>query len=251
MCCPPFDGPGALDAYPSRLALATDLALEFCENLKAKATWFCLADQAARNRGLVRRIADCGHLISLHGHTHKRAFSLCQDAFLRETTAAKAFLEDIVGKPILGYRAPEWSFRGPAEQYWEHLAEMGFRFDSSRAPVVGLGSAKWGRRPYLLANGLWEMPPLVFGPAPMWGWPLRIAPEPILRLALKRAALTPGGVLVLHPWELDEEQPRLQGATQAHRFAHCAGLKGYRERLLRLFCGFELCPLESFFQETV
>lgn len=250
LCCPPFDGLGALDAYPSRLGLATDLALEFCESLKAKATWFCLADQAARNKGLVTRIVDYGHSIGLHGHTHKRAFDLCQKAFLQETTKAKAFMEDMVGRPILGFRAPEWSLRGPAEHYWEHLAEMGFRFDSSRAPVVGLGSIRWGKRPYLLANDLWEMPPLAFGPMPMWGWPFRTAPEPILRLALKKAAMRPGGVLVLHPWELDEVQPKLHGATLTHRFAHGTGLKGYRERLQRLFSGFELCPLESFFMET-
>lgn len=251
LCAPPFDGPGALDRYLSRLGPATDLALEFCDSIKARATWFCLADQAARNKGLVRQIADRGHAIGLHGHTHKRMFQLNQKTFMQETARAKAFMEDMLGGPIIGFRAPEWSLRRGAEHYWEGLAGMGFRYDSSRAPILGLGSVKWGRRPYLLENGLWEMPPLAFGPMPMWGWPFRTAPEPILRRALKWAAMSPGGVLVLHPWELDYPQPRLRGAPLAHRFVHCAGLKGYGQRLLRLFGGFGLCPLESFFGETI
>jgi len=67
-----------------------------------------------------------------------------------------------------------------------------------------------------------------------------------MRRALETLALEDAGTpLVLHPWELDEGQPDLPGASFGHRFAHSAGLRGHGDLLRDLFAGFQLVSLES------
>ncbi len=162
----------------------------------------------------------------------------------------KALLEDLTGRPVVGYRAPEWSLRGVAADWWQDLPELGFRFDSSRVPLGVIGNPAWPRRPYRLAEGLWELPPPVLwsGPprSPLWGWGLRVLPFGLVRQALVALAREDAGTpLVLHPWELDEGQPDLPGASFGHRFVHSAGLRGHGGRLRDLFAGFRLTSLEA------
>jgi polysaccharide deacetylase family protein (PEP-CTERM system associated) len=250
LCCPPFDAADAHDLYEDRLELATDLALELCHDLGARGTWFCLADQARRHPATLRRIADAGHRIGLHGYTHTRAFQLDEATFVESLRTGKRVLEDIAGVKVIGFRAPEWSLRERAEGWWRFLPESGFRFDSSRAPLRVLGDPAWPRTAYRLPNGLWELPPPVmgFGPltVPMWGWAMRLWPAALLRARLSALAEEGAGTpLVLHPWELDEGQPALREASAGHRFAHGAGLKGYGPRLRSLWAGLALEPLED------
>ena len=235
------------------MPLATERALALCADLDAKATWFCLGDQAQRHPELLRRIASEGHAIGLHGLTHRRAFEMDRGAWRASLRDGKALLEDLTGRSVVGYRAPEWSLRGPAEDWWQDLPELGFRYDSSRAPLSVIGHPAWPRRPHLLTEGLWELPPPVLwsGPprSPLWGWGLRVLPFNILRRALETLASEDAGTpLVLHPWELDEGQPGLPGATLGHRFTHGAGLRGHGNRLRELFTGIRLTSLETWLE---
>jgi polysaccharide deacetylase family protein (PEP-CTERM system associated) len=251
LCCPPFDEPQALDRFECRLPLATDRALELCEDLGATATWFCLVDQARRHPAVLRRIATRGHRIGLHGCTHRRVFLSDRRTFRADLVTGRQALEDILGMPVLGFRAPEWSLRGPSVDYWEELHDLGFRYDSSRAPLGYLGSSQWPRRIYPLREGFWECPPPVAGlgiaTIPLWGWGMRLFPEAWLRSRIWRLARQQAGTpLVLHPWELDEEQPPLPPCALVHRFAHSAGLRGYGSRLRRVLGGLPLVSIETY-----
>jgi len=250
LCCPPFDDAKALDRFECRLPLATDRTLELCASLGATATWFCLVDQARRHPDVLRRIAGQGHRIGLHGCTHRRVHLSDRETFRAELAEGRKALEDIVGTPVLGFRAPEWSLRGAAEDYWRELPALGFRYDSSRAPLAVLGSTDWPRRAYRLQEDLWECPPPVAGlgcaTLPLWGWGMRLLPEWWLRGKLRKLARAGAGTpLVLHPWELDEKQPRLPHCTLGHRFAHAAGLRGYAPRLRRILRELRLVSLEE------
>jgi polysaccharide deacetylase family protein (PEP-CTERM system associated) len=253
LCCPPYDAADAHERFEDRLGRATDLALALCDDLGAKATWFCLADQAQRHPELLRRIVDQGHRIGLHGLDHGRAFQFDRATFSTRVRDGKARLEDLAGAAVLGFRAPEWSLRAEAEDYWRELPGLGFTFDSSRAPLKVLGDPAWPTRPYRLAEGLWELPPatarLLAWRLPLWGWAMRTAPTLLLRNRIRAlAARDTGTPLVLHPWELDEGQPDLPVASRGHRFAHSAGLRGYGRRLRKLWRGIHLVPLETWIE---
>lgn len=249
LCCDPFDRPEALDHFEDRLEGATDRTLELCESLGARATWFCLGDQSVRHPALLRRIAGAGHEIALHGLTHRRAVDMNEREFRNSLQEGKARLEDLAGAQVGGFRAPEWSLRGSAEAYWRLLPELGFGFDSSRAPLKVLGDPAWTREAHLLQAGLWELPPPVAGAGPLtvplWGWALRLLPAAWLRQRiLSLAEAGAGNPLVLHPWELDPTQPELPAGTPwGHRFAHAAGLRGLEGRLRDLWAGIRLIPL--------
>lgn len=232
----------------------TELALELCSDLKAQATWFCLGDQSRRHPELLRRLVLEGHAIGLHGLTHRRAFEMDRVTWRNSVRDGKALLEDLAGVPVLGYRAPEWSLRGPAADWWQDLPELGFRYDSSRVPLAVIGQPGWPTRPHRLAGEFWELPPPVLwsGPprSPLWGWGLRVLPFSLARRALEGLAEADAGTpLVLHPWELDEGQPDLPGASFGHRFAHGAGLRGHGARLRDLFAGFRLTSLDAWVVE--
>jgi peptidoglycan/xylan/chitin deacetylase (PgdA/CDA1 family) len=191
-----------------------------------------------------------GHSIGLHGLTHKRAFEMDRGTWRASVRDGKALLEDLAGQRVVGYRAPEWSLRGPAADWWQDLPELGFRYDSSRVPLAVIGDPAWPRRPHRLAEDLWELPPPVLwsGPprSPLWGWGPRVLPFSLVRRALETLALEDAGTpLVLHPWELDEGQPDLPGASFGHRFVHRAGLRGYVTQLQDLLAGIRLSSLEA------
>ena len=117
-------------------------------------------------------------------------------------------------------------------------------------PLAIIGDPAAPRHPYLLAEGLWELPPPVLwtGPLrmPLWGWGPRVLPFSLVRGALESLALNDAGTpLVLHPWELDAEQARLRGISMGHRFTHSAGLRGYEGRLRDLWEGIRLTSLEA------
>jgi polysaccharide deacetylase family protein (PEP-CTERM system associated) len=250
LCCPPFDAPDALDRFEDRLEQGTEKALQLCEDLAARGTWFCLADQACRHPALLRRIQAAGHSIALHGLDHRRAFSMDRAGFREWVREGKERIEDLAGVGVIGFRAPEWSLRLGAAGYLGELAALGFAYDSSRAPLAILGDPRGPRRPHLEAGGLWEFPPPVagFGPwtVPLWGWGLRILPEAWLVRRLRGLAASDAGTpLALHPWELDADQPPISGASRGHRFAHGAGLNGFEKRLRRLLVGLELVPIED------
>ncbi len=239
-----------MDRFECRLPLATEKALELCADLGAQATWFCLADQAQRHPELLRRIVRQGHAIGLHGLTHRRAFEQDRATWQASLREGKTLLEDLTGTAVVGYRAPEWSLRGAAADWWRDLPGLGFSYDSSRVPLAVIGNPAWPRRPHRLAEDLWELPPPVLwsGPprSPLWGWGLRVLPFSLVRRALETLALEDAGTpLVLHPWELDEGQPDLPGTSFGHRFAHSAGLRGHGDLLRDLFAGFQLVSIEA------
>jgi polysaccharide deacetylase family protein (PEP-CTERM system associated) len=251
LCCPPYDEPGALDLFECRLPLATEKTLAFCRELGATATWFCLVDQAERHPDLVRRILASGHRIGLHGLTHERAFLTDRRVFKTRLETGRKTLEDLTGTSVRGFRAPEWSLRDQAEDYWREVQEAGFDYDSSRAPLAHLGSSAWRREAHPLGQGFWECPPPVagigFATVPLWGWGMRVLPKAWLRSRVRRLARQRVGTpLVLHPWELDEGQPRLPRGTLGHRFAHSAGLHGYAQRLQWILKDLHLASIEEF-----
>ena len=93
-----------------------------------------------------------------------------------------SLLEDLIGAPVYGYRAPEWSLRDPSNPRLRLVAEAGFRYDSSLVRSLWAGSKANPSRPVELrwAGGerLFELPPMTWaGPArlPSGGWCGRLA----------------------------------------------------------------------------
>jgi polysaccharide deacetylase family protein (PEP-CTERM system associated) len=211
--------------------------LAFFAELGCRATFFTLGEVAEEVPARIREIADAGHELASHGFHHLRVGQLSVRRFRADVARSKALLEDLVGKPVVGYRAPEWSLRAPGNPRLRVLAELGFAYDSSLAPSIGAGHRD---NPLFVSRLEWsggaslvELPPLTFAgrlQLPAGGWPGRIAgPAVVAKAAREHHAAGGLPVMVVHPWELapGETPGELTGLA---RWVHELGRPGYRER---------------------
>jgi hypothetical protein len=141
--------------------------------------------------------------------------SMQRDAFKIDVARSVARLEDITGKPVLGFRAPEFAVGSLSHWTFEVLAELGFLYDSSVFPLKSLryGVADAPKAPFTIetASGPIREYPLAtwrFGGADLpvaGGGYFRLTPASLVRAALKgmdRAGRT--GVFYVHPYEFHQ-----------------------------------------------
>ena len=229
--------------WPSRVVANTQRVLDLFARYNAKATFFFVGWVAARFPHLVREVQSHGHELACHSYWHRTVYSLTPDEFRKDTRQAKRTIEDATGTPIAGYRAPSWSITKSCLWALDILAEEGFTYDSSIYPIrhdlYGVPGAQ--RFPYThdCANGLKlrEFPPATLRflganfPAAGGGY-LRIFPSAFTELAFRTFEKKYGErvVVYLHPWELDPEQPRINGPVKS-RVRHYTNLKHMHAKL--------------------
>jgi len=123
------------DGFESRLAIGLDKILDILEKNKVKATFFVLGWVAERQKNLVKKIDDLGHEIANHGYSHQLIYNQTPDEFRQDLRKSKTILEDIIQKPIFGYRAPSFSITPKSIWAIDILIEEGFKYDSSIFPI--------------------------------------------------------------------------------------------------------------------
>ena len=226
-------------AFPSRAEFTTDLALDLLARRGIRATFFVLGCLAERHPHLVGRIFAAGHEIASHGWSHRRVYELDEFSFAEELTRTRAALEAAGTPRPIGFRAPEWSINDRSLWALAVLARLGYRYDSSMAPLRLVGNPRFPEVPHRreTAEGpLLEVPPLVghrFGQRfPLGGgWGLRMSrPAAVIREIDARNRRGEPVTIFVHPWELDPQPPRVT-LPWALRFSHYFRLAGFAERL--------------------
>lgn len=217
----------------SRVADNTACVLDLFAEANTKATFFTLGWVAQRQGALMRRIVEEGHEVASHGWDHQRVFTMGADAFRADLRRARVALEDATGKVVTGYRAPSFSIdqRTP----WAHavLADEGYRYSSSVAPVAHdhygwRDSPRFAWRP-LADDALVELPVTVGEAAgrrfATGGGFFRLLPAGVTDFALRQvnAAAQPG-MFYFHPWEVDPDQPRVTAAPLRSKLRHYSRL---------------------------
>lgn len=244
------------DTRECRVERNVDRILALLADQGVHATFFTLGWVAERYPALVRRIVAGGHELASHGHGHERASDLTEAAFTQDVVRAKALLEDIGGRPVLGYRAPSFSIAGGNLWALDVLARAGYRYSSSVYPVAhdhyGMPGAP--RFAYRLPNGLLEVPPTTLKvgarnlPASGGGW-FRFFPYALSRALIRRVNAVDGesAVFYFHPWEIDPGQPRVPGTDAKTRFRHYVNLHRTEPRLRALLRDFRWGRMDQVF----
>ena len=245
----------------SRVTRSTERLLDILDRERVRATFFVLGWVAERHPGLVREIASLGHEIACHGYGHRMIQQLSRPDFERDVTRAKRALEDAVGRPVLGYRAPTFSIMRATLWSLDVLIEAGFRYDSSIFPVVhdryGIPDAP--RFPHRLKapNG-GEITEFPMSTVTMLGRRLPVAGGGYFRLfpyrVTRRAIARINGerqpaMVYLHPWEIDPDQPRLPVGPLT-RFRHLVNVGKTEARLRRLIAELSFAPAAEVLAET-
>ena len=238
---PDYVDPARRPRLPCELDRLLPETIELLAAHGSRATFFVLGEVAARLPARVREIAEAGHEVASHGYHHLRAGDLGLRRFRRSVADSCALLEDVTGRAVRGYRAPEWSLRVLGNPRLRAVAELGLDYDSSLSPSLGSGSLANPVRPSRLrwegGLELLELPPLVFGGRlrlPAGGWPGRLAGAEVVARAARKHRLTGGlPVLVVHPWEL-AARPVPGELTGVSRWVHELGRAGYAAEFARL-----------------
>ncbi len=121
--------------HESRVRASTDKVLKILAETDQKATFFVLGWVAEKNPNLIKRIVEAGHEIASHGYSHKRIFTQTKDEFREDVRKSKRILENIMKKPVIGYRAPTYSVNKKTLWALDVLREEGFEYDSSIFPL--------------------------------------------------------------------------------------------------------------------
>jgi polysaccharide deacetylase family protein (PEP-CTERM system associated) len=229
---------------PSRVVGNTHRLLELLARENVHATFFVLGWVANKYPALVRDIHAAGHEIGNHSYWHRLIYDLTPDEFRSDLLAANRVLEDIIGEPVVAYRAPSFSITSRSLWALDILAEEGFQLDSSIFPVVHhrYGIADAPTRPHTVAvaaGTLHEYPPSIvrigkFNLPVGGGGYFRLYPAWFTRRCLRAVAHSERPVMFYtHPWELDVHQPRVVAPRMA-RFRHYVNLSRTEPRLVRL-----------------
>jgi len=239
------------DTLESRVSRNTDVILDLLNKNNIKGTFFVLGWVAERYRHIVEKIDDEGHEVACHGYSHQLIYKQTQKEFKEETLKAKDLLENIIQKPVYGYRAASYSITNNSLWALDILADAGFQYDSSIVPVHHdlYGIPGMPRLPHVLTapNGkeLIEFPPSTMSLPGMnlpvaGGGYFRLYPYWFSKAALKwinHHDKIPF-IFYLHPWEIDPEQPRIQSKWFS-RFRHYNNLSKCYGRLESLLQSFE------------
>ncbi len=233
------------DRLPQRVERNADAVLSLFEEAGVKGTFFTLGWVAARYPALIRRIVAGGHEIASHGWDHDRVFTMTPEAFRRDLREAHDAIGQACGVAPHGYRAPSFSI--DARTPWAHriLAEEGYSYSSSVAPVAhdhyGWREApRFAFRP-LSDHNLLELPvtTVEIGGRRMaagGGGFFRLLPYRFSSWAVRRVnrAEQRPAIFYFHPWEIDPEQPRVMQAPLKSRLRHYSRLSAMRPKLLKL-----------------
>ena len=231
--------------------------LDLFDEFKIKSTFFVLGWVAHRSPQLIREIHRRGHEVASHGMSHKLVYNQTPAEFASETYKSKALLEDLIGEPVLGYRASTYSITKRSLWALDILKEAGFAYDSSIFPIhhdaYGIPDAQ--PVPGLVATPkgahIVEFP---MSTAPMLGVRLpvsgggyfRLLPYSLTRAGLRKLneKLQRPFIFYLHPWEIDPQQPRVKTKLLS-TLRHYTNLDRCEGRLRQLIGEFRFAPVRD------
>jgi polysaccharide deacetylase family protein (PEP-CTERM system associated) len=239
-----------------RVERNVDRILQMLADHGAEATFFTLGWVAERYPQMVRRIVDSGHELASHGYAHRRATEQHEDAFHADIQLAKVVLEDTAGVEVKGYRAPSFSIGADNPWAFDCIERAGYRYSSSVYPIrhdhYGMPDAPRFR--HRVRERLLEVPVTTTRlfdrnwPAGGGGY-FRLMPYAMSRWLLRRVNRVDGeaAIFYFHPWEIDHEQPRVQGLDAKTRFRHYLNLARTERRLRQLLQDFRWGRVDAVF----
>jgi polysaccharide deacetylase family protein (PEP-CTERM system associated) len=218
-----------------RVEANTDRLLQMFDDAGIKATFFSLGWVAERYPQLMRRISHAGHELGNHGSNHDRVFTLSPQQFADDISRARKSIEDASGAAVLGYRAPSFSIDQRTPWAHEVLAEQGYSYSSSVAPVkhdhYGWADApRFAFRPIKNSDFV-EIPvtTAMLGQrrlAAGGGGFFRLLPYAFSRWAVRQVNHREQrpAIIYFHPWEIDPGQPRVANAPLKSKIRHYSRL---------------------------
>jgi polysaccharide deacetylase family protein (PEP-CTERM system associated) len=252
--------------------------------IQIRATFFVLGWLAERLPHLVREIHARGHEVASHGYYHNLCDQESCHALKKDLSDSKKLLEDIIGATVLGYRAPSFSINHHVLRLIEdcgYLYDSSFnsfnlhsrygRMNLSKNDRQGIAieisntqsTSIVGQNPTSQAtnevSSMQHPGPSTFFELPIsnfslgrhvlpWGGGgyFRLIPFPLFKLGVESILAREGAyVLYLHPWEIDPNQPKVNGASAFFKFRHYVNLDKTLSKISLLTKAFSNCTFTT------
>lgn len=199
--------------------------IDLLNKYDVKTTFFTLSELAVKAKEEILYASKSGHEIACHGKSHIRPTLMSIDRFAKDLSEAKNKLSDLIGKEVIGYRAPCYSID---REHYEVVIDAGFKYSSSKIAFnehplyeeLDLSDFEQPISNIYYKEGFYEFElstERFLGkniPVSGGGY-IRILPwafmKPMIKRYLDNAEVY---VLYIHPFELsNEEMPRINGTS--------------------------------------
>lgn len=246
------------EQYPARIYDNMDRIFKLLEDTKQPATFFCLGWIARRYPDIIKRIDEAGYEIATHSDLHQLAYKQTPAIFEQDLERSVKAIEDLIGKKIIGYRAPGFSLKKENTWVFEILAKLGIEQDCSIFPAKrGHGGfAEFGTaEPCWVSSGgikLKEFPinlQSVLGQKIIFsgGGYFRFFPQRMLKKLFKESPYT---MTYFHPRDFDAGQPKVEGLSAVRKFKSYYGLDKALPKLQEVLESMDFVDLKTADQMT-
>lgn len=243
--------------FDERIEDATETLFGLIKKRGNKGTFFVVGELAHRYPKVIQEIANDGHEIGVHSYSHKRVSEMTPEEFRYDLQKCKKAIYGAISKYPISYRAPAFSIKKKMGWAFKILAEEGFRYDSSLFPTMNplYGDISAPRVPFSIKevdNKIKEFPLTtldVLGiPLPVaGGFYLRVLPLLLIMFSVERC--NNNGIpfiLYVHPWDIDQGQPRPVGISTRERITHYCNIGGAFQKLECLLDKYNFTSIEQF-----
>jgi polysaccharide deacetylase family protein (PEP-CTERM system associated) len=219
---------------------------------KPKATFFLLGWIVQRLPNLAREIDKRGHEVASHGFNHNLCYGQSYTELKNDLVNSKKMIEDIIGKPVFGYRAPSFSI---SESVLKTIQSCGYQYDSSfntfdkhgRYGHIEILDYSVKGSVYQIDDDFYEIPLSnlsFYGKIIPWagGGYFRFLPFFIFKKGVEYILKNEENyIFYAHPWEFDPHQPIVKQAKRINKFRHYINISKTAARLERLLVYFSDC----------
>lgn len=249
--------PSIWDSQEYRVEKNIDRILQLLSDKDTKATFFVLGVLAKKFPNMVKKIASENHEIGSHGYSHIMLSNLSNEQIYEDLKSSKDIIENLISKKVKGFRAPVFSI---TDKTYYILSELGYEYDSSlylfdlhdRYGKVDI--SLFDKKDGILLNhnsGIKELTmPMVkkLGKSIPWagGGYFRLIPYYIYKNGINNfLKKNDYFMFYMHPWEIDNQQPRINEISMLNYFRHYYGLSSTYSKLESLLNDFECCKVED------
>ena len=256
-CDLPFE---SWSKYESRVLKNTNKILDLFEKYQIKATFFTLGYIAEKFPDLIKKIDDKGHEIASHSYSHLDIRKTTEKDFENDIVKSIKILEEIIGKKVLGFRAPYFSI--DKKSFWAmKILSKYFKYDSSifpvKTPLYGIRNAPRNiYKPNLtnpsiedLERELIEIPlatdriPIIGNIPIAGGFHLRFLPYFYIKYGLNKINNNNNSfIFYIHPKDLDPEMPKIN----EYAWHYYYNLSGATKKFEKILKDFEFCSVKDF-----
>lgn len=239
--------------YEVRIHENVDRILDILEVSNTKATFFVIGWIAKTYPEVVKKIA-AKYQVGSHTMNHQLVWQQSPREFREDVESSVKLLQDITGQPVECFRAPGFSIREQDAWAFDILADIGIKYDCSVFPanhahggmpnygsvvpsIVKHGGVEMKEFPVCIKNFVGKH--LVFS----GGGYFRLLPYSLIKSWSKECDKYL--LSYIHPRDLDDGQPMLEGLPFLRKFRSYVGIKTAEKKICKYLRDFQFTDLKT------